>query len=308
MQEALAEQAVDLGPPGPDNIYGLGRLQLRDWLGEAHRHRYTGPQGWYLVGTPTSAPADAFGGRVYIWDPAEGRYQRVDVLEPFRGYWAYLPANAEVEVYGPSVEYTYLALPEAGWWQISAPFPLPRENILVSAQAGAWIYWGDAVRQGYIADVLWTYTPDIGYQRAARLEPWRGYWLRTYRPLTLLIRDGDWDAPPPPPLAPADASLPPGPPPMIQGPTFYCSPNPIRDVHTAEFGVRGILAHTITVQIFDLSGRLVWQGTGAGPTLIWHTQDSAGQYVANGVYLYRITAQTPDGEVSSPLLAVAILR
>jgi hypothetical protein len=51
-------------------------------------------------------------------------------------------------------------------------------------------------------------------------------------------------------------------------------PNPIRDVDTATFQVMGPMAaevEEIRVQIYDLSGRLVWEDAALGSELDWHT-------------------------------------
>jgi len=66
----------------------------------------------------------------------------------------------------------------------------------------------------------------------------------------------------------------------------YNLPNPVRDVHTTRFTVRGGEVDAIRVEIYDLSGRLVWSGEAPEGELEWHTDDLAGTWVANGVYLY----------------------
>jgi len=68
-------------------------------------------------------------------------------------------------------------------------------------------------------------------------------------------------------------------------------PNPVRDVHTATFVVRGITVERMKVEIYDLSGRRVWEGEALGNELFWHTQDLSGLPLANGVYLYRVVVE-----------------
>jgi hypothetical protein len=68
-------------------------------------------------------------------------------------------------------------------------------------------------------------------------------------------------------------------------------PNPVRDVHTATFVVRGITVERMKVEIYDLSGRRVWEGEALGNKLLWHTQDLSGLPLANGVYLYRVVVE-----------------
>jgi len=92
---------------------------------------------------------------------------------------------------------------------------------------------------------------------------------------------------------------------------FGNTPNPITDVHTTTFQVLGPMAGLVTeivVMVFDLSGKLVWQGSAAGAELVWHTDDLAGRYLANGVYLYQITARVAGTSVASGILKLAIYR
>ncbi|MEA1878741.1 MAG: T9SS type A sorting domain-containing protein, partial [Bacteroidota bacterium] len=94
--------------------------------------------------------------------------------------------------------------------------------------------------------------------------------------------------PPPPPPAPTAESA-------IDTPSellAYNEPNPIRDVHTTTFKVKGAVPiDAIRVEIFDLSGRLVFTDEQPGDQLDWHTDNNYGEYLANGVYLYRVSAK-----------------
>jgi hypothetical protein len=85
-------------------------------------------------------------------------------------------------------------------------------------------------------------------------------------------------------------------------------PNPIRDVHTTTFVVRGVEAEAIRVEVYDLAGRLVWQGEAAGNELIWHTDDLLGRYLANGVYLYKAYVKIGGQWVVTQVQKVVILR
>jgi len=89
---------------------------------------------------------------------------------------------------------------------------------------------------------------------------------------------------------------------------FFNYPNPITDVHTTIFGVRGVEAETIRVEIYDLAGRLVWEGEASGNELAWHTEDLAGRYLANGVYLYVIYVKVGDSWIHSGIRKLAIYR
>ena len=88
----------------------------------------------------------------------------------------------------------------------------------------------------------------------------------------------------------------------------FNSPNPIRDVRTTTFAVRGVEAEAIRVEIYDLSGRLVYTAEVAGGELVWHTDDLAGRYLANGVYLWRAWVKVAGTWIASDLQRLAILR
>jgi hypothetical protein len=64
----------------------------------------------------------------------------------------------------------------------------------------------------------------------------------------------------------------------------------------------------IKVQVFDLTGKLVWEGTAAGAELTWHTDDLTGAYLANGVYLYKVYVKVGDAWISSGVLKLVIQR
>ena len=85
-------------------------------------------------------------------------------------------------------------------------------------------------------------------------------------------------------------------------------PNPITDVHTTTFTVRGVEAEAIRVEIYDLAGRLVWEGEAPGNELAWHTQDLSGRYLANGVYLYVVYVKVGDTWIRSGIQKLAIYR
>jgi hypothetical protein len=74
-------------------------------------------------------------------------------------------------------------------------------------------------------------------------------------------------------------------------------PNPVRDVHTTQFTVKGIGIEEICVNIYDQSGLLVftsgWQPNGYD----WHVESSDGEALANGVYLYTVLVRGVNGEI-----------
>jgi hypothetical protein len=78
-----------------------------------------------------------------------------------------------------------------GWNMIGAPFLFPVDWNAVSVVADGVAYsLGDAVQLGYISPVLVSYVNgDYSYSvaPAGRLEPFQGYWVRTYRDVTLVV-------------------------------------------------------------------------------------------------------------------------
>ena len=93
--------------------------------------------------------------------------------------------------------------------------------------------------------------------------------------------------------------------------TVVAYPNPIRDVHTATFQARGTLAaqvEEIRVLIYDLSGRLVWEDAAPGSELDWHTNSLSGDYLANGMYLYRVKLRIDGNWINQDIGKIAVLR
>jgi len=85
-------------------------------------------------------------------------------------------------------------------------------------------------------------------------------------------------------------------------------PNPVRDVRATTFEIRGIEAEKIRVEVYDLAGRLVWQGEGLGNELCWGTQDLTGLPLANGVHLWRVWVKVGEEGVASAIQKVVIFR
>jgi hypothetical protein len=190
----------------------------------------------------------------------------------------------------------------------------------------------DAVTAGWIYDTIWEYNTTSGKYTSVTLSsgkilnPWIGYWILTYEnnlKLNFSETGGDPDpGPPPPPPAgmPRESRvlMSPPPPPVLSkdflaaGFEFTNIPNPITDVHTTMFMVKGPMAalvEAIKVQIFDLSGRLVYEsGEIPETSLDWHTENQVGETLANGVYLYRMYAKIGGEWIESKTKKLAILR
>jgi hypothetical protein len=75
------------------------------------------------------------------------------------------------------------------------------------------------------------------------------------------------------------------------------SPNPIRDVHTTTFSVKGVGIEEICVNIYDQTGLLVFTSGWQPNDYDWHVESSDGETLANGVYLYVVLVRGVTGEV-----------
>ena len=98
---------------------------------------------------------------------------------------------------------------------------------------------------------------------------------------------------------------------IVQELTIQVAPNPIRDVHTAYFNVVGPMALEVDelwVQIFDLSGSLVWEEQSAEAEIAWHTNSLSGEYLANGIYIYRVLVLVDGQWVVGRLDTFAVSR
>ena len=85
-------------------------------------------------------------------------------------------------------------------------------------------------------------------------------------------------------------------------------PNPVQDVHTTVFTALGVEAEEIKVEVYDLTGRLVWKGEAEGNELPWDTRDLTGLPLANGVYLYLVYVKVEGEWIASNVQKLVILR
>jgi len=85
-------------------------------------------------------------------------------------------------------------------------------------------------------------------------------------------------------------------------------PNPVEDVHTTTFTVRGEGVEAIRIQIFDQNETLVFEQQIEGQELEWHTDNQYGEYLANGTYYYRAYALVDGQWVPTRFEKVVILR
>jgi len=328
IQGWLLSNAVDMGFEGVDNIFGHGRLNLPtpfppeeppDGSG-ALLHTYELPGGWWISVPVRGLTPQNLGLTLYGWDGRRWRkLASGEVLNPLQGYFVRLTQRQTVAVRGPEIAEDQQIPLKKGYSFISSPWRYPVSAILVT-RGSETRTWDDAVRAGWVSRTVTGYQASR-YVAVGELNPWYGYRVRArVDGLTLILRYADRLSATAAPLAPMGVELlepdwdEPMPEPegaLLEGLKFVNTPNPITDVHTTTFKVVGPMSafvNEIKVQIFDLSGKLVWEGSAAGAELEWHTEDFSGRYLANGVYLFRIQVEVAGTWVSSSLMTLAIYR
>jgi len=91
-------------------------------------------------------------------------------------------------------------------------------------------------------------------------------------------------------------------------PSVMNIPNPVEDVHTTTFTVRSDDVDAMRIEIFDLSGSKVYEEEVAGNELVWHTQNDFGEYLANGIYIYRAYVLMNGEWIPAGVQKLVILR
>jgi len=136
---------------------------------------------------------------------------------------------------------------------------------------------------GGFADIEFSYGP----RDPGNLIPLAGEWSATFAGVDEV--SGVKDAPDPGQLVALNA------------------PNPVSGRETT-FMAHGVNAQRIAVQVYNISGQLVWQGEAPGAVLTWNTQDRAGRPLANGVYLYQVNALVDGQWVVAGIQRLLIVR
>jgi len=85
-------------------------------------------------------------------------------------------------------------------------------------------------------------------------------------------------------------------------------PNPITDVHTTTFMVRSEGVEAMRIEIYDLSGKLVFSKEVPSNELVWHTDNDFGEYLSNGIYIYRAYVLMNGDWVETDFRKLVILR
>jgi hypothetical protein len=95
--------------------------------------------------------------------------------------------------------------------------------------------------------------------------------------------------------------------------TSLASPQPIA---LAFYSIRGFVTFVargqgivdMKVEVFDLTGQRIFSKQARGRILIRNLKSESGKPLANGVYLYVVTIQRPDGQIARELRKLAVLR
>ena len=263
----LEGNAVDMGAPGKDNVYGHGRLSLS-------QPRPTGEcmdllAGWNLISLPIEpddpAPEAVFDevpGTLYLyrWDPDteawltahEGTLTQVSVLG---GYWLWLPEPTTVCVTGTEVTGDReIPLGAAGWQMFGVPYPVAWGDVVgvgsIRVRNGTQVKTlAEAVAAGWLYHTVWE------YDTAA------GEWITTT---------------------------------LAEGTTLVPE--------------KGYYIYTYVDDLTLLASRLVWQGEAYGPEPVWYTENLAGQYLVDGVYLYQVQVKVGGTRITTSLKKLAIYR
>jgi hypothetical protein len=257
----------------------------------------------------------------YRYDSNSGAYVQVPPADgicyrPGMGFWTYTwdaatVVDAVVKALTDNVDVPV----DNGWNQVGNPYPFAVGMGAIRVRDGVQeLTLTEAEAQGWVSATLYGYDTGtgayVGMDAATGcIPPWTGCWLRTFRDgCTLVFQPVGcatpmWglrtlsaadvralELPPPPPLAPQALD----PQEVLAGLMARNVPNPIRSEHTTVFRVEGVRADAVEgmrVDIYDLNGRLVFTQEIVAKELAWHTVNDAGELLANGVYLYRVSVE-----------------
>ena len=265
---------------------------------------------------------------------ASGTAGTLTTIDPLAGYWLASQNGGQYCVTGTDLTGNQVVdLARVGWHMIGVPYETAWGNATGAAvkftHNGVDKWLPDAVSAGWLYGTIFNW--DAATKQWIRttvadgttLKPCLGYWIRTrVNNLTMTFTTAAWDPGNPPSLsANSVKSEDPGNPPMpihVTPLTFDASklvfgsyPNPVKDVDTLHFRIMGEMAtfvDAIKVEIYDLSGAKVYEEEMPGTSLDWHTDNDYGEYLANGVYLYKMYAKVDDQWVVSTVKTIAILR
>ena len=322
-------------PNDPSTVVTVNEDKVVTAIFVRTEQRSFGP-GWNLLSVPllplapNNTPAAVFGDDVsplwiYWWNPNKtpAGYETPTDVDPGRGYWVYLMGQTVIDVTGTVVEQDYeVPLGNAGWHMISTPTINVYWGYCKFTDGTTTKTYRDAVEAGWIAPYAFRWDPAanqyIPLLDNGVIEPWVGYWIRTYVDgLTLILPVYEAIHNPPSPPTPsilvptaAELGLTPPPPPTVtlSADLVLAYPNPVSTGHGVTFRVLALPVEELRVTVLDVSGRLVWTAATLGNQLSWNLVDSAGRTVANGVYLYFVEVKATGQWMRSGLQKLLILR
>jgi len=189
----------------------------------------------------------------------------------------------------------------------------------------------DAQAEGWVSAYLFGYDPATGGYvmldaTSGCIEPWAGYWIRTYRDgCTLIIPPTVCSSSSPGSVPMTSKQLqergiqaPPSPPKislmgqgLVNDLTVCNIPNPIRSEHTTTFKVEGKgaqLVQGIRVEIYNQAGQKVFTQDISAKELEWHTDNDSGELLANGVYLYQVWVNIGGSWYPTDVHKLAVLK
>jgi len=277
---------------------------------------------------------------LFWWNPdAEEYVGRADVeLRPMSGYWMFL--TTEEAAYQVCIEGSRLSgdqvleLGAPGWQMISVPdYPVawgPAAGGTLEVRSGAEVKsLQDAIDAMWVHHTLYSWDVEdkewktLRATDGATLEPWTGYFLFAHVGGLELLYSEDaqgqelWATgqalsaealafdPGTPPLPPMMTDAEP-----TAGLVAVAYPSPVRgeDVTFALQGPQAVSAQAMRVQVYDLSGQVLFRGEDAGTSLSWDTMTRTGDPVASGVYLYSVEAKLNGQWVSAGVDKLLIVR
>lgn len=177
--------------------------------------------GWQLMNVPFNfndfriqsvfGLTGAYGAK--YWDPKRNNYYQVDQVKPGQAFWMnvgiqnwgevapfYLDSTAAIvgEAPGTGAQTVTQQIPlYQGWNMVGNPFVYPmywgQALIYSSSLGGQTVTLDAALRNRWLSTTLFSWNPDkLGYDTAsskdALLDPWKGYWVYVYQPITLILR------------------------------------------------------------------------------------------------------------------------
>lgn len=229
---------------------------------------------------------------------------------------------------------------QPGMLGASYPVPAGAPDMMFSGDGGAtWLTYVDAYIAGMIVEGIYQWDPCEGTEGAyvmmsqqnAVLDPWFGYWIETLadnvqiqipvsywvtnpwtqptrllpRPKSVTGRFGQ-SVPPAPPVLPLNLRIAQD---VETGIVVMNTPNPIKDVNTTVFKAMATQPiDEIKVDIYDQTGSLVFSEELTGNEIVWHTDNEFGEYLANGVYIYRVSVKINGQWVETGARTLAIYR